>query len=1240
MERKVARLSNELAIEKQSVKMKAKAAEELELRISAQHKQLMESDERYDAVRRQLAGASEDAASKRAGLEAKYAASSTATATQLLALEHEIAKLRKENIIAATDLAAIQRRAESLANTSDDAAATKEALAAAKMESMRAVGQVEELKVAVRELKATARAAAEEIRGLKAENISQAEGMSQRNQNASSDAVATNDALTAAKKESLQSASKLEEMKAAAGAAAEEIRMLKAETLSQRSHMQQQQQQQQQAAEQYYAVRQQLADAAEDAASKLAEQSAKHAIEISGALECASEDVVSMKEALSVCEIAAAKSAAQVETLKEEAETAADAHHTLKEENLSLLERLQDAIEKYDCARQEADERHYALRHQLADAADDAAVKLTEQSEKHAAEIEAALARSAEDAVNMQKTHVAIAEAEMTAAKTAGQMEGLKAAVTDAKEAQNLLKEENLSQREQLQEAAKRYNTLVQQLAATTDDGATKVQEQLERHAADAAIAATEMLAVERQAVQLQKENADVAARLALETRRADALARGTEDVVALKKALAAAEMTAGRATGQLEGVKAAEAKAVESYAALRAELTQVQNELQAQAVVSAVSKSKAAGASANTARLTHDLDNIRADFAEQKGNVRRLVAELSDAQDQIEKYIAERSQLQDALRVSLAEASTTSDMLEKTSEALGTTSAELKDTKELLAVAQTDLARTNAKAGELENSLQRRSANLDTATTDLRARTEEVRQNALDLQVSEGKLIVAREQAEQLGTLLDESKAAHDQVDKLATALAEAKSDLESKVAVQRTALAAAGAEAEVAASTIAELGKNLGAAEAEAAALAGKLAESDTLLAAARAELKALQESDLVNQLEEYRQLYMRESKKRKALHNKLRELNGNIRVMCRIRPNPKGNADEEIVTCQDFDHEEPSMVKAPYVGYLHQSCNYEFDRVFGAGARPASQEAVFKESTEPIVTAVLDGYNVAIIAYGQTGTGKTHTMMGTKEDPGVTFRSVNQLLESCKERENIDYTVSVGLLEVYLDKLVDLLSDQPVSKQVCAVKGGKVAGLERRAVTSTEEVFAVMEEGKANRKVASTAMNSESSRSHLVVFINVDGCDKVSGAKTSAKLTLVDLAGSERLDKLHSNGNPKRLAETVSINKSLTALGQVFSNIHSGAKHIPYRNSKLTHVLQEVMTVDTKVCIFIHVSSEEDNLGESLSTMKFGTTIGTIQQKWLNDDGGSGESSSGSGKKTRKKSTSREAQSVTNM
>ena len=461
-----------------------------------------------------------------------------------------------------------------------------------------------------------------------------------------------------------------------------------------------------------------------------------------------------------------------------------------------------------------------------------------------------------------------------------------------------------------------------------------------------------------------------------------------------------------------------------------------------------------------------------------------------------------------------------------------------------------------------------------------------------------------------------------------MAEELAAVKSTLEAELAEERAAVEAANEDNAELNANVVTLETKLAAAEAEIATLKDLMGKASADVAAmtatleeTREELMVLRATDAYAALAEMTALYKREAHQRKYLHNKLRELRGNIQVFCRIRPDPSANLAKEVVVCPDFSHKVSTQVSAPYVGYIKQSHKYEFDRVFAAGKHPTSQEDVFKESTEPMITAVLDGYNVAVIAYGQTGTGKTHTMMGTEDDPGVTFRSVNHLLINCKANKNVEYTITVSMLEVYLDKLVDLLSSNPVEKQSCGIKGGRVEGLTQREVTSTEEVLAIMTEGKSNRKVASTAMNSESSRSHLVVFITVAGYNSVSLISSSAKLTLVDLAGSERMEKsptgVASKHNvAKKLAETVSINKSLTCLGQIFSSIHEGSKHVPYRNSKLTHVLQDVLTADTKVCIFVHVSSSEDNLGESHSTMKFGKTIGTIEQnklKQMRQDGG---------------------------
>jgi kinesin family protein C2/C3 len=409
------------------------------------------------------------------------------------------------------------------------------------------------------------------------------------------------------------------------------------------------------------------------------------------------------------------------------------------------------------------------------------------------------------------------------------------------------------------------------------------------------------------------------------------------------------------------------------------------------------------------------------------------------------------------------------------------------------------------------------------------------------------------------------------------------------------------------------------------EAARTAGEGSERTTQAALAartdellqvRTELETLLASDLVNSLRDVKALYVLESRERRQLRNRLRELEGNIRVVCRVRHDARVSDEAAIFATPDQDEQVPSLLMCPFLGHADQMKKYEFDRVF---ASTATQEQVYTQTTEPMVTAVLDGYNVAIISYGQTGTGKTHTMVGTDADPGISVRSIDKLLGECAKKKGVvDHTVSVSMMEVYMDKIIDLLTEEPAASQSCALKGGVVVGLEQRLVRSTEEVVATMADGARNRKVASTAMNSASSRSHLLVCITIDSTDRVTGASTSATLTLVDLAGSERYNTAHGNGgggaaagignqdarDKQKKAEMVSINKSLAALGLVFESLHAGASHVPYRNSKLTHVMKDMLSKDAKVCVFVHVSPDEAHLGETVSTLNFGTKISTIE------------------------------------
>ena len=150
----------------------------------------------------------------------------------------------------------------------------------------------------------------------------------------------------------------------------------------------------------------------------------------------------------------------------------------------------------------------------------------------------------------------------------------------------------------------------------------------------------------------------------------------------------------------------------------------------------------------------------------------------------------------------------------------------------------------------------------------------------------------------------------------------------------------------------------------------------------------------------------------------------------------------------------------------------------------------------------------------------------------------------------------------------------------------------------------VAAAKVDGEAHRSVAATKLNSVSSRSHLLLAIAIEGKDKISGQVSKGKLTMVDLAGSERIAKTEATG--QRLVEAAAINKSLSALGQVFAALRRGEEHIPYRNSKLTHLLQDSLGGDAKTCVFINASPAESNLPETLGTLNFGSAISKIELK----------------------------------
>ncbi|KAI7745306.1 hypothetical protein M8C21_017227 [Ambrosia artemisiifolia] len=343
-----------------------------------------------------------------------------------------------------------------------------------------------------------------------------------------------------------------------------------------------------------------------------------------------------------------------------------------------------------------------------------------------------------------------------------------------------------------------------------------------------------------------------------------------------------------------------------------------------------------------------------------------------------------------------------------------------------------------------------------------------------------------------------------------------------------------------------------------------------------------------------------YNEEQAKRRKLHNQVEDAKGNIRVFCRCRPLSKSESSTGCSTVVDFDAASNGELGILNSGSTKKT--FKFDRVFTPND---NQVDVFSQAS-PLVTSVLDGYNVCIFAYGQTGTGKTFTMEGTEGNRGVNYRTLEELFKTAKERiDTFTYDISVSVLEVYNEQIRDLLTTSSSKKlEIKQASEGlhNIPGLVEAKVENIQQVWNVLRAGSSARAVGSNNVNEHSSRSHCMLCIMVKAKNLINGECTRSKLWLVDLAGSERLGKTEAQG--ERLKEAQNINRSLSALGDVISALANKSSHIPYRNSKLTHLLQDSLGGDSKTLMFVQISPSEHDLSETLSSLNFATRVRGVE------------------------------------
>lgn len=270
--------------------------------------------------------------------------------------------------------------------------------------------------------------------------------------------------------------------------------------------------------------------------------------------------------------------------------------------------------------------------------------------------------------------------------------------------------------------------------------------------------------------------------------------------------------------------------------------------------------------------------------------------------------------------------------------------------------------------------------------------------------------------------------------------------------------------------------------------------------------------------------------------------------------------------------------------------------------------------------ILFAVHSGYNGTVFAYGQTGCGKSYTMMGVSDPPdqnGVIPRAFDHIFDQIAVTEGTKYLVHASYLEIYNEEVRDLLGKDVKKKldlKEHPERGVYVQGLSMHKVHNRRDLERVMTMGSKNRSVGATLMNVDSSRSHSIFTINLEmmteGGDGQESLK-SGKLNLVDLAGSERQSKTGSTGD--RLKEATRINLSLSALGNVISALVDGrSTHIPYRDSKLTRLLQSSLGGNTKTLMIACISPADNNYDETLSTLRYANRAKNIKNKpHVNED-----------------------------
>ncbi|GEQ67007.1 hypothetical protein JCM33374_g670 [Metschnikowia sp. JCM 33374] len=327
-------------------------------------------------------------------------------------------------------------------------------------------------------------------------------------------------------------------------------------------------------------------------------------------------------------------------------------------------------------------------------------------------------------------------------------------------------------------------------------------------------------------------------------------------------------------------------------------------------------------------------------------------------------------------------------------------------------------------------------------------------------------------------------------------------------------------------------------------------------------------------------------------------------NIEVVCRLRPfSELEDATSASASVHVIDD------KTVTIDEKESSTSFKYDHVFGIDA---TQEYVYEVVGKKTLVDFFQGFNGTILAYGQTGAGKSHTMFGSlkgaKAELGLIPRIAENIFKHIAEGStDVQYTVGVSLMEIYKEHIIDLLHPHSKGHEYVihqdAVNGVYVKGLSHAFVSSPEEMDKIFWQGYQMRTKGATALNLESSRSHAIFQVTLTQNNTADGELKKSNLFLVDLAGSEKFDRAGSLGNT--LEEAKKINQSLSSLGLVINSLTDPkCAYVPYRDSKLTRILQESLGGNSRTTLIVNVSPASTSTSESMSTLRFGTRAKNIR------------------------------------